>query len=342
MPFFSARPTQVFNVRSKRLRLPFLTRQIITVGYVAAGYKDGITWRNVNKVNHSTDVTSNLGDLLQAATNYPGGAHNDNVAFTWGCNGTGSEGGGAFTNTSCFNMRNDTTYSKTSLMDTTYTVGNSGTIMQMNDDGSYTYSWQTGGQGAAVWQKFNLSTQERQSTIATSFDQTGTGGSAHFGELFGYAWMDTPSTAGGKRKFVYATDTESTPAALIGWHGQQKGFGTKTGKGYAGNEGDYAGGNNLRITDYATETVTGTVAKPITNCGEENLDMGQDHQYMLGMYNGAQTNRSWRFNYGTQTGFEGGASMQPTGTATGTGATGTCCPSGTIGGRSSGHSYWRS
>jgi len=341
MPFFSARPTQAFSVRAKRGRLPFLTRQIITTGYVAAGYKDSVTWRNVNKVNHSTDISSNLGDLLQAATNYTNGAHNNNVAFIWGTNGTGTEGGGAFTNTSCFNMRNDTTYTKTPAMNTAQTVGNSGVVMEMNDDGTYTYSWQTGNQGAAVWQKFNLTTEAHQSTIATAFGQGGTGSAAHFGETFGYIWNDSPSAADGRRKFVYATETESTPSILMGWYGQQRGMSSKVGKGWAGNEGGYDGGNAFRVTDYATETMSTNVAKPITNCGEENLDMGQAHQYMLGMYNGAQTNRAWRFNYATQAGFEGGASMQPTGTATGTGATGGCCPSGQIGGRSSGASYWR-
>ena len=44
------------------------------------------------------------------------------------------------------------------------------------------------------------------------------------------------------------------------------------------------------------------------------------------MYNAAgQNNRSWRYSYNTDTGYEGGASMQPTG----------------VPGRSSGHSYWR-
>ena len=38
-----------------------------------------------------------------------------------------------------------------------------------------------------------------------------------------------------------------------------------------------------------------------------------------------QNNRSWRYSYNTDTGYEGGASMQPTG----------------VPGRSSGHSYWR-
>lgn len=338
MPFFSIRPTATYSIRSRRAVLAFLLRQIITTGYTAGGYKDSVTWRNVNKVNHSTDVTSNLGDLLQAAVNYTSGAHNRNVAFIWGTNGTGTEGGGAFTNTSCFNMRNDTTYTKTASMNTAQTVGDSATLQLGNDDGTYVYSWQTGGQGASVWQKFDLTTESHLTTLATSFDQGGTGAGGHFGELFGYVWGDgADSTANRKAKFTFATETQTTPSANVGWHGQQKGISSKVGKGYAGNEGDYAGGNNLRVFSYATETVTSTVAKPITNSGEENLDMGQSYQYMLGMYNGAQNNRAWKFTYATDSGIEGGASMQPSGTQSGTGSS----AGSAIAGRSSGHSYWR-
>ena len=342
MPFFSARPTSAFSIRSKRPTLPWLTRQVITTGYTAAGYANSVTWRNVNKIVHSTEVTSDLGDLLQAAANYTSGAHNRNVCFIWGTNGTGTEGGGAYTNTSCFNMRSDTTYTKTSSMNTANTVGDSGTIQQANLDGTNVYSWQNGNQGAAAIQKFNLTTEVHQSTQSTSFDQGGTGAGAHFEENWGYFWTEGGSASvdangNGKRKFVFATETESTPGN-VGWHGQQKGVSSKVGKGYAGNEGSYNGGNNFRVWTYSTESYS-TVAKPITNSGEENLDMGQDKQFMLGMYDGAQNNRAWRLTYSTNSGAELGATAQPRGTQlspiTG-GSVGSA-----IGGRSSGHSYWR-
>ena len=344
MPFFSARPSAVFGVRSKRGILPFLTRQVITTGYVAAGYKDGVAWRNVNSMNNATETSTNLGDLLQEAANYTSGAHNRTNAFVWGTNGSGTGGVGAFTSTSVFNMRNNTTQTKTAQMNTANTVGDSGTVLAADLDGSYTYSWQTGNQGAAVYQKFNLSTEQHQSTQATAFDQTGTGGSAHFSENFGYFWMDSASTANGKRKFVFATETESTPAANIGWHGQQKGISSKVGKGYAGNEGSYGEGNNYRITNYTTETVTGTTGKGIANVGEENTLMGQDKGFLYGVYQNpgpGQVNSTTRTTYATDVGVQLGASAEPTGTASGTGASGTCCPGGLIGGRSSGHGFWR-
>jgi hypothetical protein len=344
MPFFSIRPQSTFSVRSRRIiPLTFLTRQIITTGYVAAGYKDNVAWRNVNKNNHATDVCTNLGDLLQEAANYTSGAHNRDNAFLWGTNGTGTGGVGVFTSTSCFNMRNDTTLTKTSQMNTAQTVGDSATVQQYDNNGTGIYSWQNGNQAATNYQKFNLTTQQAAGTVATSLTQGGTGAGAHFSELFGYFWGDD-AASGNKRKFVYATETESTPAANIGHHGQQKGITTKVGKGYAGNEGSYGEGNNFRITNYATETVSGTVAKPIANHGEENFVCGQDWGYALGIYENpgaGQTNGSYRVNYTTNVGTVLGASGQPGGTASGTGATGTCCPSGLIGGRSSGHCYWR-
>jgi len=351
VPFFSARPTSTFNVRAKRRgTLPFLTRQIITTGYTAAGYKDGVTWRNVNSNNHSTDTCTNHGDLLQEAANYTSGAHNKNNAFIWGTNGTGTQGVGAFTSTSCFNMRNNTTLTKTPAMNTAQTVEDSGTVLEQNLDGEYTYSWQTGNQGAAVLQKFNLSTESHLTTIATStsFSQGGTGAGAHMGELFGYFWTEGAAASvdangnAGKLKFVYATETQSIPGGNPSFHAQQKGLSSKVGKGYAGNEGSYNGGNSYRVWNYTTESVQSVVAKPITNYGEENFVTGQSKGYQLGGYGGdGQTNRSHAFTYATDSGVELGASGQPSGTASGTGASGTCCPSGQIGGRSSGVGMWR-
>ncbi len=314
MPFFSARPTAVFNVRA-RVRTPYLFRQIITTGYVAAGYQNSSPWRNVNSMNHSTDTTTNRGDLLQDASAYSGGAHNRDNGFIFGANGMSSG-----TTVSCFNMRNNTTLTRTSGMTFTYSVDSSMSLMQTDENGGYTQAWITGAQGAAVIQKFNLITEVHNSYLNTGFTQ-GTSG-AIMDENFGYWWND--SNAG--LKFIYATETQSTPSFAAGFHGQQKGISSKLGKGYGGNEGSYNGGYNLRVTNFATETMTGTVSKPIGNSGEENFDMGQDRQYMLGMYDGAQNNRAWKFTYATNSGVELGASGQPSG--------------GVGGGRSSGYGMW--
>ena len=326
MPFFSARPTAIFTIRARRI-LPFLFRQIITTGYVAAGYANNVPWRNVNSMNHATDTTTNRGDLLQEAANYTSGAHNKNNAFIWGTDGIGPAlgvGVGAFNKTSCFNMRNNTTLTKTPSMNTAGVVGDSGTMQDHDGDGNTRWSWQNGSQASAIIQKFNLTTEVHQGTQATTFPQGGIGASAMFTETFGYWWEDTQTN----RKFTFATETESTPSFNPGWHSQQQGTSSKVGKGYAGNEGSYNGGNSHRVTNFITEVSQGLVAKPIIDSGEENLDVGQDRSYMLGMYTAAgQNNRAWKLTYATNLGIELGASGQPS--------------SPGVSGRSSGHGYWR-
>lgn len=135
----------------------------------------------------------------------------------------------------------------------------------------------------------------------------------------GFAW------GGGNTKITFATETWA--AGVDGSsNGQQKAINSKIQRGWAGNEGTYNGGNNFRRWNLTTETNLGTTGKPITDSGEENFDMGQDHSYMLGCYTAAgQNSRSYRWNYSTETGAELGASGQPNAVA----------------GRSSGAGAWR-
>lgn len=339
MPFFSARPTAVFNVRAKG-RLPFKFRQIITTGYTAAGYRDTVTWRNVNSINASTDTSTNRGDLLQNGGSYVAGLHGRNNAFIFGTNGTGSEGWGAFSTTSCFNMRNNTTLTKPPGIDTPTNVASSFGMMASDGDGTYYKGWFNGGNFTQVTRRFNLVTETLDGTVATSLAQatadTGGGTAGIMDENFGVWFND----AGTRLRFTFATETETTPSATYGFHGQQKGISSKNGFSWAGNEGSYNSGYNLRKTNTVTDTQVGTPAKPIGDSGEENFTMGQDHQYMLGMYGApgpVQSNRSWRWNYATDSGFEGGASMQPSGTQSGTGSS----VGSAIAGRSSGVGFWR-
>ena len=99
---------------------------------------------------------------------------------------------------------------------------------------------------------------------------------------------------------------------------------SKLGYAYCGNEGGYNGGYNLRRWNLLTDTNIGTFAKPQPNCGEENFTMGQNHQYMLGNYDGVQNNESWKIVYATDTGSLP-AGLSPTAHA----------------GQSSGHCAWR-
>lgn len=319
MPIFSSQRGTT-GIIGRGYRIPYKFRQIITTGYVAGGYKDSVAWRNVCKLNQSTDTSSSLGDLLQVVANYTSGAHNRNVAFMWGATAVNT----ISAYTACFNMRNDTTYANTNAMNTPVNIGDSGTI-QLDNEQAWIFNSATnpiGGAGGGYQiMKFNLNTETCSTSTTSQIANIDEGGAAHYNDRFGFIW------GLGKIKFDMYTETQTTGGNYAN-HGQQKGVPAKDGFGYGGNEGSYNGGNNFRKWNQLTDVLQSTMAKPITDSGEENFSIGQDHHWMLGMYNTAgQNNRAWKFSHATDTGFEGGASMQPSAAG--------------IAGRSSGHGYWR-
>jgi hypothetical protein len=358
MPFFGSpsRGSGQASFGRGGARISFLTRMVITTGYVAAGYRAGVAWRNVNKLNQSTDITTNLGDLLQEAANYTKGAQTKDTAYVFSTAGSGTAGVGAFTSTSCFNMRNDTSMTKNNNMNSGATIGDATTLYAPAADGGYTYAYANGNIGNSTIQKFNMTTESFTGGLSTTLSQGGTGSGSHFSENFGYWWAEGASSsadteANGKKKFVFATETESSlSGAAPGNHGQQKGLQSKVGFGYGGNEGGYGGGRYFRKWNYTTENTVGTYQKPVWWCGEENYIMGQTAGYTLGVYSDTtggnvsaqtQVNDSGKYVYATDVGTMGASSMWPTGTASGTGATGDCCGGGQIAGRSSGVGFWR-
>ena len=283
----------------------FLYRQIITTSYVTGGYKDSSPWKNVNRMVHSTDVCTNLGDLLAYGGAYCSGTCNLTRGFLWS---TDNSWPGSSVTTSAFNMNTETTAGTNTNWNMTEGRGEMATIWK-----EWYYAWIFGGGAGGRIDQFNLTTETMSATGQTSLanESGGSDGvSAISDETKGFAW------GGGTHKYSFAsgsTLTVNTTGTVNSAHSQQKGISSKLSKAWCGNEGSYNAGYNLRRWDLVTETNLGTVAKPIGNSGEENFDMGQGWQYMLGCYDGAQNNRGWKFNYGTESGFELGAGSVRTG-----------------------------
>lgn len=294
----------------------FKFRQIISVSYLAGGYKDSTPWKNVHKTINATDQTTHIGELLDFPATYTSGACSKYIFFVWSVNTDGAFKGPTDVHsvrTSAINMANDTKYAHNVKFNITNNRSDVGT-MHKETEIAYMFSG-----GNSIVEKFDLSTE----TIVTGFNLStidgSDGGSAFSDENFGYGWT---SSAGIKMNF--ATETFNS-TGMWGAHSQQKGISSKVGKGYAGNEGSYNGGYNLRRWSNANDTNIGNVAKPHPNCGEENFTLGQDHQYMLGNYDGAQNNTSWKFFYSTDTGTTSVSGLNP----------------GVNAGTSSGHCGWR-
>ena len=303
---------------------PFMYRQVIASGYVAGGYKSSSPWRNVNKMNHATDVIGNLGDLLQGTVAYSSGFCNRDNGFMWGATGMGT---GSYTVS--FNMRSDTTKTAATAHNTTRAVSDNGTAFKEHDLGFVC------GGGSAVLDIFNGATETMQAAShgkslyangdtdgahATISDELKSlGGCSTGGFRIGH---NTTTVSAITTGFINAS---ASPGTQFNSNGQQKGINSKIGRGWVGNEGTYLGGYTYRRWQFSTETNLGTTARPVTNCGEENFDMGQDHNYMHGQYDGLQNNRSQKWYYWTETGVELGAGSQRIG----------------VPGGSSGHGFWR-
>jgi hypothetical protein len=291
MPFPPARYSTATGVKS------FFLRQVITKGYVLAGYRNSQPWTSVNEVTHSTDTTIDLGGAMNNSSAYPGGMCDDTYTYLLKADNTV---GGSSSNTNRYNMRTNVSVQ---FGNAPYAVSNAGTLMHQEQF----YAYGKPANGSAAIMKFNFTTGSWMSSLGASFGNNSQTMSSFYHEKFGYHYGDDNGV-----KFTFATESQAN-SPMNGVHGQQKGISSKLSYVYAGNEGNYAGGYNLRRFNVVTETNVGNVSKPIGNCGEEDFDMGQNWQYMLGNYNGEQNNRSWRFNYATDSGFEGGGSMQSKG-----------------------------
>ena len=296
------------KTKGGRFFTEFKYRQIINYGYVGCGYKNSSPWKNVHKTVVSTDQTTNIGTLMQYAAAYSSGACSLNIFYMWA---TADSFPGTTTQTSATNMFTESSYSLTSAMNTIDARDDCETVFQESDR-----CWISGGGNSSV-DRFNLWTE----TMASS---TLGGGLSGFLAAFSDQYYGYWGNESGSQKITYATETFASSTSWFS-HSQQKGISSKIRKGYCGNEGDYAGGNNLRRWFFPTDTNIGNVTKPDTNCGEENFTMGQDWQYMLGQYNGAQNNNNWKFYYATDSGTANVAGLSPTAQA----------------GQSSGHCAWR-
>ena len=280
--------------------LPFLLRQVITKGYILSGYQNASPWRNVNRMVHATDTSISLGDQLTASAAYPGGMQGATNAFllrasnSWLPNSSSVAG---------FNMQTETGFTGPSAP---YNIANVGNMMHQEQK----YAWGVANSATSALMKFQFSNNTWLTNQGLSYvGWQGGGNSSFYHENYGYTWEDANSSG---MRLTFATETQSS-TSMVGAHDQQKGISSKLTKLYAGGDGSYNGGYVLRRWQVSTETNIGNVSKPVGNCGEENFDMGQDHQYMMGCYDGSQNNRAWRFNYATDSGYEGSSTMQPKG-----------------------------
>jgi hypothetical protein len=280
----------------------FKYRSVYTRGYLLGGYKDSSPWKNVNRTVHSTDITTNLGDMLDYGASYAYGGYSDFNSYVYGVDNAFP---GSGTYTSSVSMITETGRSHSSSWDTKTTRGQVACMM----NSSLTIGYITAGESTAT-DKHNYVTEIMYS--AGSVQPGPTGGSSYgnaacwFGEFKGWVW------ASGGSNLTFATESWSAGGTTVGTDGWGKALSTKHGFAYIKN------GGNCVTSSYKINDTTGAQIRTdmsVQYSGEENYETGQNWGYCLGHYNGAQNNNTYKINSLTDTVTDLGSDSEPKGHA---------------------------
>jgi hypothetical protein len=285
----------------------FKYRTIYTRGYVAGGYQNSSPWQNVNRTQHSTDITTNLGDIMDLAAAYTDAGYSDYYMYIYA---TSASWPGTGTRTSSINMTSETSRTYNSVWDLKSPAGgygDVGVILNSNLSMAWILSDQT-----------NIDKHNYATEIMYAAGRGGSAGTpgdyvtAWYGETYG--WVKHGGAPGGagsrNHKIEFATETWSAAGLTVGTDGWGKALKTKEGYAYVKN------GGNTTASAYKINDLTGANIRTdlsFNNSGEENYETGQNWGYCVGEYNGAQNNNTYKVTHGTDTYTVLGSASQPKG-----------------------------
>ena len=276
-------------------------------GYTLAGYKNSTSWKNVNRTDHASDTTYDLGDQISTSDAYTAGSSDGTYAYVFHSGNNWNVNGSAINR---FNMLTDTNANISTTMANSM---NRTSVMRSKFLYAYTF-------GNGEPNKFNHSTE---SATLTGWANGDGGGSLHggnpacgYGELRG--WHNV-SSAGSWVDFA----TESRNAwGSTGTDGSNKTISSYTGFMYWNTGGGYRTTNNMsKRYDYSGGQVT-TIGKfNGQTSGEESYHTGELKGFMVGMYDGAQNNTGAIMDYQTNSYYTKSSvnSKGPAGRASGAG-----------------------
>ena len=274
--------------------------RIWTHGYVGGGYRSSSPWNNVNRTVHSTDTSTNLGDILDRSGAYMAGSWNDKRHFFHSMENTYR---GSSNYTSGFSMTSESGITHQSAWDMTVNRGSMGSFQDHVFSGANSYL--TGG-GNSRSHVFNLATEVMRTSGFPP--NQGDGGAdptwGGNGRLRGWH-----KRSGTRESLNFATESWSDWDNGPSGDGWKKMLSTMIGHFYCGT------GNNNQNGNARIDDMSGVQLKTMDfgRMGEENFQMGMRKGYCLGNYNGAQNNNTFKVNYQTDGVTNLGATAEPKG-----------------------------
>ena len=276
-------------------------------GYSLAGYKSSTSWKNVNRTDHASDTTYDLGDQITTSDAYTAGSSDGTYAYVFHSGDNWNVNGNAINR---FNMLTDTNSDIAATMPTSM---NRTSVMRSKFLYAYTF-------GNGTPNKFDHVTETASST---GWANTDGGSNLHGGNpACGQGELRGWHKQGGGGTYVeFATETRvAWPGTRPATDGTNKTISSYTGFMYWNEGGGYRTANPMtKRYDYSGTSIT-TITK-FANSGEETYHTGELKGYMVGMYNGAQNNTGAIMNYQTNTYYTQSSvdSKGPAGRASGAG-----------------------
>lgn len=269
----------------------------ITRGYTCAGYRGGNSWRNVNRLVHSTFTQTNLGDLLTYSGGYIDGKPNTNMlGYVFA---TGNSWDATTNQVSSINM---VTESNAGLQTAMAATRNRATTMC--DD--FKFAYVHGGGNSSQLVKYNLSTAAN--SLGTGHPD-GTQNNPAGGQGPTVGWIKQ----GGSRAFNFATEVFTYWTDNPGTDGSNKTLSSRNGFAYWNTGGGYRTSNDWHVRDYFTGGRMASVSKGTTT-GEESMHTGNEYGFIVGQYDGNQNNNGYLFTYASHS-FQRDSRMDSLGTS---------------------------
>lgn len=270
----------------------------ITRGYTCCGYRGGSSWRNVNRLVHSTFTQSNLGDLSNWSGAYIDGKPSTNM--TGYIFGTGNSWDATTNQVSKINMNTDSSAGAATSM--TYTRNR---CTSMGRD--FLYAYIHGGGNSSNMVKYNL---VNESSAAGSTHPNGTQNNPAGGQGATVGWIKQ----GGARAYNFSVETFYNWTDSPGTDGSNKTLSSRNGFSYWNTGGGYRTSADWHIRDSYNGGRRASVSKNGLTTGEENMHTGNEVGFITGQYDGSQNNNGYLFRYASQS-FQRDSRMDSLGTS---------------------------
>ena len=253
----------------------------ITRGFSCCGYRGAQSWRNVNRLVHSTFTQSNLGDLSNWSGAYIDGKPSTTMnAFIFA---TGNSWDSTTSYVSKINMNTETNAGAATSMAATR---NRATTMGKD----FTFAYVHGGGNSSQLVKYNLST-EANSLNTTHPDGTQNNPAGGQGATVG--WI----RGGGARSFNFSTETFVSWPDSPGTDGTNKTLSSRNGFSYWNTSGGYRTSSDWHLRDSYNGGRRANVSKNGLTTGEESMHTGNEYGFICGQYDGNQNNNGYLFTY---------------------------------------------